>query len=214
MVFVFFASDSSPEVAIQWRQDTLVLSWSEFTEGSRANPSNLSHDKTKVLLFSLFTSTSLIVVCYPQAKSTALTLKSSQRVPLNSLENRMWHTVYFLFQMHYLYECCSNYVIIQKLMHNNKPKDHQRNANGREWFLFKLWIHITFSLFLEGYKKSRFANLIKDSANVKSLSIAKEMKSMFPSLCLSSTSLEIWTASENWLNCFTFLFWPNWWCGP
>lgn len=121
----------------------------------------------------------------------------------------MWHTVYFLFQMHYLYECCSNYVIIQKLMHNNKPKDHQRNANGRECFLFKLWIHISYSLFLEGYKKRRFANLIEDSANVKSLSTGKEMKSMFPSLCLSPASLEIWTASENWLIFFTFLFWPN-----
>lgn len=75
-------------------------------------------------------------------------------------------------------------------MHNNKPKDHQRNANGRECVLFKLWIHISFSLFLEGYKKRRFANLIKDSANVKSLGIGKEMKSMFPSLCLSPTSLE------------------------
>lgn len=166
----------------------------------------------KALLFSLFTLTSLIGIGYLQAKRTALTLKLSQRVSLNSLENRTWHTVYFLFQMHYLYERCSNYMIIQKLMHNNKPKDHQRNANYREWFLFKLWIHISFSLFLQGYKKSRFANLIKDSANVKYLSTGKEMKSIFPSLCHSSISLKIQTASENWLLCFTFLVWPNLWC--
>lgn len=88
-------------------------------------------------------------------------------------------------------------MIIQKLMHNNKPKDHQRNANGRECFLFKLWIHFIFSLFLEGYKKRRFANLIENSANVKSLSTGKEMKSMFLSLFLSPTSLEIQTALEN-----------------
>jgi len=145
----------------------------------------------KVLLFSLFTLTSLIGVGYLQAKRTVFALKSSQRVSLISLENRMWHTVYFFFQMHYLYECCSNYMIIQKLMHNNKPEDHQRNANDREWFLFKLWIRISFSLFLQGYKKSRFANLIRDSANVKYLGIGKEMKSIFPSLCHSSTSLKI-----------------------
>lgn len=76
-------------------------------------------------------------------------------------------------------------------MHNNKPKDHQSNANGREYFLFKLWIYISFSLFLEGYKERRFANLIKDSANVKSLSIGRETKSMLPPSCLSPTSLEI-----------------------
>lgn len=69
-------------------------------------------------------------------------------------------------------------------MHNNKPKDHQRNANGRECFLFKLWIHVSFSFFLEGYKKRKFANLIEESSNVKSLSSVKKMKSMFLSLFL------------------------------
>lgn len=97
----------------------------------------------------------------------------------------MWHPLYLLFQMHYLYECCSNYVIIWKLMHSNKPKDHQRNANGRECFLFKLWIHISFSFFLEGYKNRKFANLIEESSNVKSLSTEKKMKSIFLSLFLS-----------------------------
>lgn len=141
-----------------------------------ADPSNLSHGKMKVLLFSLFTF--LTSFSYPETKA-ALALKSSQRVPLKSLENRLWHSLYLLLQMHYLYECCSNYVIIQKLMHNNKPKDHQRNANGRECFLFKLWIHVSFSFFLEGYKKRKFANLIEESSNVKSLSTVKKMKSMF-----------------------------------
>lgn len=53
----------------------------------------------------------------------------------------------------------------------------QMEGNG---FLFKLWIHISFSLFLEGYKNRKFANLIEGSSNVKSLSTEKKNEIQVP----------------------------------